>query len=222
MKKKIDSVAAFDVEARYTDYVEANAKMFVENHSCNSLVIGIGQWPAGWPEGRPQLFNEYKGNMENMLQHLIKLKHNIEQNNSGHSEKTLNLYLRSMHYNALGMRWTACPPTEWRNPFVVDGYNLIAKQLSSESKGIVEFIDTNFIIGPMWDSPDDWCHFRNEAGQQDALFLLARVLQPKAVSRIGEKQAVLWTEDSTSIIYILFGLWFFVAFVARTFIKQGK
>ena len=64
--KIIDSVAAFDVNARYTDYVEANAKIFIENQTCTSLVIGIGQWPAGWPEGRPQLFNEYKGNMENV------------------------------------------------------------------------------------------------------------------------------------------------------------
>ena len=228
--KIIDSVAAFDVEARYTDYVEANAKMFVEKHTfekhtCTSLVIGIGQWPAGWPEGRPQLFNEYKNNMEGMLQHLIKLKHNVEQNNSGQPSspgKTLKLYLRSMHYNALGNSMTGCPPREWRNPFVIDGYNGIAKQLTLEFMGSVEYIDTDFIIGPMWDSPDDWCHYRNEAGKQDALYLLARVLLPSAFYAIGEKQPSLCTGDFTGISHFLFGLWVFVAFLARTFEKQKR
>eukprot|EP00563_Minutocellus_polymorphus_P018624 CAMPEP_0197722258 /NCGR_PEP_ID=MMETSP1434-20131217/5010_1 /TAXON_ID=265543 /ORGANISM="Minutocellus polymorphus, Strain CCMP3303" /LENGTH=278 /DNA_ID=CAMNT_0043307379 /DNA_START=1118 /DNA_END=1954 /DNA_ORIENTATION=+ len=161
--RTIDSVAAFDDKAKYTEYVQANAETFVTKSGCDSLVIGVGQWPAGWPGGRPQLFDEYKKNMESMLLSLVILKDKLEENNTGNStQKALKLYLRSMHYNALGNTCTACPPTEWRNPFVIDGYNAIAKQLALESMDRVEFIDTDFIIGPMWDSPGDWCHFKND------------------------------------------------------------
>jgi hypothetical protein len=125
-----------------------------------------------------------------------------------------------MHYNALGNRMTGCPLKEWRNPFVIDHYNAIAKHLTLEFMGRVEYIDTDFIIGPMWDSPDDWCHFQNEAGKQDALYLLARVLLPNAFSGIGEKQPSMCTGDSTGISHLFFGLWIFVAFLARLFVKQ--
>ena len=72
---------------------------------------------------------------------------------------------------------------------MVDGYNLIAKQLASESMGNVKFIDTDFIIGPLWDSPEDWCHFQNGAGKQDALFLLAKTILPNYFSGVESKQA---------------------------------
>lgn len=223
----IDSVAAFDAAAKYTDYVEANAEHFVTENGCNSLVIGVGQWPAGWPEGRPHLFNEYKKNMQSMIQTLVMLKNKLEITNAQHPavNTSLKLYLRSMHYNALGNRMTACPPDEWRNPFVVDGYNLIAKQLASESMGKVKFIDTNFIIGPMWDSPEDWCHFKNEAGRQDALFLLAKTFLPDYFSGIESKQARLRIEgrslfshsNSTSCFFL--ALWIFVTLLVRTVAK---
>ena len=165
-----------------------------------------------------------------MLQHLVKLKEKVEEKMPSNSTgNTLKLYLRSMHYNALGKSMTGCPPTEWRNPFVVDGYNAIANQLAFESMGRVEYIDTNFIIGPMWDSPDDWCHFRNEAGKQDALFLLAKVLLPHVYSGIGDKQAPLRIEDHGVFLpsrsrstekYFIFLLWIFLSRVALTFLKQ--
>lgn len=40
----------------------------------------------------------------------------------------------------------------------------------------VEYIDTNFIISPLWDSPKDWCHYENEAGSSEALYILQNVI----------------------------------------------
>ena len=109
----VASVAAFDTNAKYTEYVKANAEHYVAENGCNSLVMGVGQWPAGWPGGRPQLFHEYKKNMASMTQSLMTLKDKLEQNYSNYPTcYVLKIHLRSMHYNAFGNRMTNCPPTE--------------------------------------------------------------------------------------------------------------
>jgi hypothetical protein len=86
----------------------------------------------------------------------------------------LSFYIRSMNYNPLGGIIASCPPQDWRSPVVVDGYNAILKRLSDQFN--VTFIDSNFIVGPMWDSAPDWCHYKNEVGNQMATYILGRVL----------------------------------------------
>ena len=75
-----------------------------------------------------------------------------------------NIRIRSMHYNPLG---DLISPSDWRNPRVVDGYNVILKRVSRKLG--VRFLDSQFIIGPMWDTARDWCHYDKEAGMKDAL-----------------------------------------------------
>jgi hypothetical protein len=83
-------------------------------------------------------------------------------------------YLRSMNYNPLGGRIASCPPTDWRSPVVVDGYNAILRRLAKSFH--ITYIDSNFIVGPMWDSAPDWSHYRNEVGHRMAAYIVARVL----------------------------------------------
>lgn len=55
---------------------------------------------------------------------------------------------------------TTCPSTDWRQPWVVDAYNAMLKTACSEEG--IHVIDTNeLVIGPIWDSAWDWCHFHH-------------------------------------------------------------
>ena len=47
----------------------------------------------------------------------------------------------------------ACPPTDWRSPPVIDMYNQITKRLCEKFK--IPLIETNDIIGIMWDGARD-------------------------------------------------------------------
>jgi hypothetical protein len=86
----------------------------------------------------------------------------------------LTIYLRSINYNPLGGIIASCPPTDWRSPMVIDGYNAILKRLAAEFH--LPFIDSTFIVGPLWDSAPDWCYYQNNVGDQMAIYILARVL----------------------------------------------
>jgi hypothetical protein len=135
---------------------------YLKKEGCQNILIGIGQWPAGWPEGEPILFPEYETQMSTLLENI--------QDIGG-----IKIFLRSIHYNPLGDMITSCPPTDWRSPPVIDGYNRILKRVSK--KFGVPFIDTTAsIIGPVWDSAPDWCHYRNAAGEKEALYITGRVL----------------------------------------------
>ena len=86
-----------------------------------------------------------------------------------------NLFLRSVHHNPLGNLKTTCPPEDWRYPATVDMYNEIHRNLTAELG--VPFLDTPDIIGSMWDSAHDFCHYRNdETSRAEALFVLGEAL----------------------------------------------
>jgi hypothetical protein len=132
----------------------------VNRLKCKKIVIGLGQWSAGWPEDEPTLFPAFETQMSTLLENI--------------QDIGVEIFLRSLHYNPIGDMISACPPIDWRSPPVIDGYNRILKRVSKKFN--VQFIDTNAIIGPFWDSPPDWCHFKNDAGVNDALYIAGRVL----------------------------------------------
>jgi hypothetical protein len=150
-------------EARYPTDISARFVKRTVNSNCTKVILGLGQWPAGKkPRGYrpPTLFPAFKEQMINV----IKL---FQEANS-------SLYLRSIHYNPLGDLITQCPPKDWRSPATIDGYNAIIRQVSSEFN--TPFINTHFIMGPLWDSAEDWCHYRGLAGSVEALYILREVL----------------------------------------------
>ena len=87
----------------------------------------------------------------------------------------IDVYFRNMHYNSLGDIILQCPPTDWRNPNVIDMYTRIIKQLCQEYD--VPFIDTGDITHVMWDRQVDWGHFKDVSGELEALYLLHRVFE---------------------------------------------
>jgi hypothetical protein len=63
----------------------------------------------------------------------------------------------------------------------MDHYNAALRRVvsvaaSDESLSSPEYLDSSFITKPMWDSPPDWGHFKNEAGRVQSVFIAAKVL----------------------------------------------
>jgi hypothetical protein len=74
----------------------------------------------------------------------------------------------------LGDVYSSCPPRDWRYPPVIEGYNSIIKSLCEKYE--LPFLDTNDIIGPMWDSGDDWCHLNKKVGMAEAFYMLSTII----------------------------------------------
>jgi hypothetical protein len=132
-------------------------KKAVANLNCTAVVVGIGAWPAaGQPGDRPHLFEEYRNEMSEVIWGI---------------QNMTNVFVQYVHYHLLSDNLTACPPTDWRSPRVIDMYNEILSQVCGEHG--VPFIDTNFLIGPIWDSPVDWSHFDSMGIKEVALYILS-------------------------------------------------
>ena len=56
----------------------------------------------------------------------------------------------------LGCAALACPPAEWRTPPLIGAYN--AELEAAARAAQIGFIDNRDIIGPVWDSAEDWNH----------------------------------------------------------------
>ena len=74
----------------------------------------------------------------------------------------------------MGDVYSSCPPQDWRYPPVIDGYNSIIQSLSDQYN--FPFLDTNAIVGPMWDSGNDWCHLNRQVGLPEAFYLLGQMM----------------------------------------------
>ena len=102
------------------------------------------------------------------------LKQMITRLRQHEQTKQMKLFLRSIHYNGLGYRYTHCPPNDWRNPFVIDGYNTIIERACQEMN--VTFLDTRFISSPLWDSAPDWSHLLHPINVAELNYMAAMTL----------------------------------------------
>jgi len=128
------------------------------DNNCSHAVIGIGQWPAGWPELKPMAFSAYR---EEMREGMINFTNIVNG--------SMMTMVRSEHENPLGNVISSCPPRDWRNPEVVRIYNEILAELCRDLR--IPFLDTTSIISPLWDTADDWCHYTNQVGLEEATYL---------------------------------------------------
>jgi len=83
----------------------------VMHSKCTHAIVGIGQWPAGWPGGAPMGFDEYKRVVHHGLWFLKAINRHVK------------ILVRSEHENPLGNAISACNPRDWRNPEVIRVYN---------------------------------------------------------------------------------------------------
>mmetsp|Transcript_33711 Transcript_33711/g.81504 ORF Transcript_33711/g.81504 Transcript_33711/m.81504 type:complete len:392 (-) Transcript_33711:16-1191(-) len=174
-------VKSINIDAQFPRLVNPKS---IQTKGCNATVIAAGQWSAGRkPAGGryrglpPTTFDDYQTEMKEMI---LKLNDHFDDDDDDDEDRSSHkhkIYLRSIHYNALGDVKTTCPPEDWRSPPVIDTYNEIIKNLSSSMN--ISFIDTNFIVGPLWDISEDFCHYRlDKVASAEALYMLERLLLP--------------------------------------------
>jgi len=162
-KQKIKGSVEFEhVKAKFPK--DINPSLLLENQAtmkCTDLIVAVGQW-SGY---KHVSFPIYQKEMENAISNLLDAKSKIGY----------RIFLRSIHYQPLGDWSGSCPNKDWRHPFVIDGYNNILRGLSR--KYDLPFIDTNFVVSPMWDHSWDWCHLDPAVGSPESLYILAKVME---------------------------------------------
>ena len=163
------------VKARWAEVVTEMVKRnMIQNQQCKKVLIGVGQWDASWARGIPTSLGQYYRRVREMLWIL-------------HDELPthIEIFIQSVHYGPIGNAAGSCPPVDWRSPTVIDGYNfaiqkalreLAGSQQQSNRTSPITFIDTNFIVAPMWDSADDWCHLDPQVSDVEAHYIAAVVM----------------------------------------------
>jgi hypothetical protein len=140
----------------------AHVQKFIDT-KCTHVILGSGQWDAGWPESKPTSFQEYEEILNSTVPLILEIL----------SKANIDVYYRSMHYNPLGDMILHCPPTDWRSPSVVDMYNKITQRVCKLHG--MKWIDTNEIMGIMWDRAEDWCHYRDFSSSAEAMYFLSYI-----------------------------------------------
>ena len=59
------------------------------------------------------------------------------------------------------------------DPEVIRIYNELLRDICQDL-GVPHLVTTD-ITAPLWDSAPDWCHYKNEVGRIEALFLLQTI-----------------------------------------------
>jgi len=92
--------------------------------------------------------------------------------------------LRSAHPNGLGFRHVKCPPADRRTYPNAEIATSIVRDIAAavdaargeEAAVTTTFVDTRFLIDPVWDSQQDLSHYKNEIAEQEARFILREIL----------------------------------------------
>ena len=121
-------------------------------------MFGYGQWPLSYyqknaPYSADQMYKETAGLMKRLL-----------------AARVDRVYFHSCNYNSLGAIVTSCPPMDFRSPPAVDMVNRALRDAAK--KHHIPYIDLSDIVGPLWDSAVDYCHYYGKVFNAEAEFLL--------------------------------------------------
>ena len=149
---------------------EVMAQNLISTRGCEAFVISVGQWPIGKRfkinRNSPLPFSSFYQEIRQML---VRLHESVPHH--------IPIFLRSINYNPLGALIGKCPPSDWRSPLVIDGYNSVIQAAVQEMKSPrVKYIDTNHLVGPVWDASSDWCHLDKGVGVIHGLLVMSQVL----------------------------------------------
>jgi hypothetical protein len=153
------------------------------DQQCSIVIVGIGSWDASNESVQPKGVSWYEQNMRQTLEN-IRMTMPI----------STAMFVWNTQPMALGTWiWATCPATDWRHAPLIEQYNAAAERAvnaindQSSLSLPVRYLDTRFIMQPMWDSPADWYHFKDKVGEAEALFLAASIfdaLDHDAVSQL--------------------------------------
>eukprot|EP00980_Cylindrotheca_fusiformis_P004175 scaffold909_cov135-Cylindrotheca_fusiformis.AAC.32 len=158
------------------DFNQERIQHIIHHKKCNKVIVAFGQHDLG---GR------YSGT--SFLDFEAGLQAAMKNMSEQFSSNNIDLYFRGMQtrltflvfcisYNPLGDLKTLCPPKkDWRTPPIVDMLDKITRDLCEKLD--ITFIDTDHIIGIMWDRAEDWCHYRDTSGKIEAEYYLKRMFE---------------------------------------------
>jgi hypothetical protein len=118
----------------------------LEKTGCDSAVIGYGQWMVATQTNPPCTADCYETAVREVMEQVGPAAYN----------GTIKMFFRSMNYNGLRAQLTTCPAFDYRTPPVVDMLNDVMERLCREYN--IPYIDLTHIMGPMWDSAQDYSH----------------------------------------------------------------
>jgi hypothetical protein len=137
----------------------------VKAKKCTHAVVNLGQWSTGWPNHYPDPAKTFQGD----LQALVSIMGSLVA-----SGALASAWFVSLNYNPPGAMIVTCPPTDWRSRPFVDAYNRVASTVV-DAEPNVGHIDNMFLVDPMWDSADDWCHYHGKVAEAMAYYTLHRL-----------------------------------------------
>mmetsp|Transcript_17722 Transcript_17722/g.26245 ORF Transcript_17722/g.26245 Transcript_17722/m.26245 type:complete len:501 (+) Transcript_17722:174-1676(+) len=164
--RKISKIPLAWHKARRTRDINENfvANMFDSN--CTKIVFSLGQWDA--LEGLS--FDDWHDKVSS----IIALAAARNENRRAAVDDEVGISVTANHYNPLGDVKLTCVPQDFRSPPFIDVYNSISREICRSTKECT-FVDTNTaVIGPMWDSAPDFCHYvkPSSAGKVEVSFVL--------------------------------------------------
>jgi len=135
--------------------------------TCNVIIMAIGQWDVSHKAKKgPLSFAQYESNLEDVLDLLQKRVPYVP------------VLGRNIHFNGLGMYHTRCTPWDWRSPTVLRQLTTIVQRVfARRSNDQFTYLDTSFVVEPMWDGAGDWSHLEKPVVAAETLFLVSEALK---------------------------------------------
>jgi hypothetical protein len=118
----------------------------LEKSECDYAILGYGQWMVATQTYPPCTADCYEAAVREVMKQVSPAGYN----------GTTKIFFRSMNYNGLRAQITTCPAFDYRTPPVVDMLNNVMERLCREYD--IPYIDLTHIMGPMWDSAQDYGH----------------------------------------------------------------
>jgi hypothetical protein len=137
---------------------------------CSVVVTQNAHWDASNYGNYPTAVSRYERSMWKTVQNLRK------------TFPAARIFVWSPHSMALGTYlYLQCPSKDWRNPPLIDFYKaalqrVVAKFAAESPANPPQYLDTTFIVKPMWDYALDWSHSSYKVGRVRTLFIAATIL----------------------------------------------
>jgi len=97
--------------------------------------------------------------------------------------------LCTVNYNPLSHKIMMCPPEDGRSPFMIRAYNKVIAQVAHRSN--IPFFDMqSSVIGPIWDTASDWCHYEGKGFRAELLFRLCDIQRGNQSTRWMERTRI--------------------------------
>ena len=167
------------VKVRYPNDLSQKVPKILEL-GCTHAVVGFFQhFFGGGDEDSRIASNRTFAFWKTEMSQVVEILQNVAKNPNN---KLRNVVVRSVHNNGLKRNIEVCPSVDLRHPTNADLATMILKEIvqetnqqedAAESPNIVSFLDTNFLIGPVWDSGSDWNHYTGQEGLEEAKYILS-------------------------------------------------